>query len=268
LSNGYVTAVGLASDSVASGNSELRGNSFTSITDDGVEVDAANNINSLIMDNTFAKVRSAMLSVAPNQVGPVFFLFNRGGGHERGVKGSNGTNGIAVIQHNTFAPDPAAIAQWNPVNFGAGGTHRHTYFTNNLFIGKSGATRVINGQSSGDSAQIRTNEFNFNAYDNTGVTNLYTWAGTNYTLTSIRSTFNHEQNGLTGTAVLGGINTYNYRLLSTSVGVDDGRRLTGVNTAFGRLLYKGTAPDCGALEVGSSTPGVLNLRPWHRRRRG
>jgi len=248
-------------------------NTFRHLADDTFEFDFSASQNTLILRNSLQRVLSGY-SATPAKYGPVYILFNTLATHGRGFK-AGGLNIAPTYWYNdTFYPDslpPLAVTSTSTDYVGGGG-FQHNYFRNCIFAARATSPAIpVVGVSAADSARMGTNEFNYDVYYlNTG-SNIATWAGTNFTLGTLRSTFGWEKNGVNtsfqGSQRFANAAGYNFRLGAGGANAkDQAVRIAGVNAAFGLNRYViGPAgaparPDRGAYEFSNR-----KHRPWWRR---
>ena len=229
-------------DENVAADADYTGNTVTGVGDDAIETDVISGINFRVISNTFANNYSG-ISIAPNYQGPEYILYNTVVNCARSsIKCSLSSTGETWLVNNTFYGTIPGAPAVKP-----SGVYSNLHFRNNI-LGANGAACV--SDDAGESAT--GNDFDYDlCYANYAA--LFRWKNTNYsTLAALRSATGFEISGRTGDPLFVSAATGDWSLQASSLAVDAGLRMPGLNDR-----YFGAAPDIGAHERGGVAPDAI-----------
>ncbi len=237
--------------------------------DDDIELDG-HMVNGRVFDNRLGKCENT-ISVAPIYPGPVFVVRNYMSGFHQGcIKQNTGVEGISrgvIFYHNTAMEKPRTIpahcGSENCLYRGEPALQQNFVYKNNIFYARG---RVYNGDMySGGYHRYDTLDYNINySTKEAESANPYIYKWVSYdldplnnsryeTMDGFRIATGQEQHGVWGdpklnTSLYGnfpsGMYLYTMTIDSSSVGIDRGVLINGINNDF-----LGSAPDIGAYET-------------------
>lgn len=247
-------------------------NRITGVTDDGLEFES-NTCVAVAAWNNWVETGNHAISTCPVTRGPVYYLYNvllpRYGAYKQGWSGPDSSTGTVFYYHNT------STGGSNFISVAPAGSARYTnkHWRNNILVG-AGLYRapVTDYRNSGDSTNC---SFDYDLIDANNSTYYWIWDDVPYAnIDSVRAHFGWETHGR---SVPGGSGVYfadssngDYRPVASSLPVDMGGRIDGINTphfTVGHALYSGY-PDAGALDYtaggGHGPVGPALQRPVRR----
>ncbi len=219
-------------------DTDMHDNRVIGVADDALETEDFGGINYRCFRNWVEDPLNCM-SIAPNNIGPEYVLFNTFHNFRKGgFKLSITSNGETIIAHNTISSPKGGTGPVYPT-----GPYSNKHWLNNIMVG--------NGQPSiGDDAGESQTGCSFDG-DLLHVVNygsLVVWKGVAYaTIAAFRSATGFEASGKSGDPMFTNSAAGDYTLRTGSPAVNAAIRLPGINDAFA-----GSAPDIGAYEQGST----------------
>ena len=209
------------------------------ISDDALEPEGAC-VNHRFRDN-FINSTFVGVSLAPVTMGPTWVLGSTFANYtERGIKWAYNSNGHVLIYHNTFWTQAQDIAGMDFITPAHNAILRNNIFENNGYA----VYEVRTGSS--------TQNWDYNNWHSTH-SPIIKWENRNYaTLTEFCTTTGLDCNSHAEASGLQNPNAGDFRLNSSSINIDRGVFIPGINDNF-----YATAPDIGAYEsipIGAPSP--------------